>query len=247
MMSKGAKLSLLMISLTILLMAALMSGVIQSKHWEIKNIELDAEFKRINPEQIRVAVAAYPERSFFRVSADDIRQNLIQIPWVEKVSISKKWPDSFIIKIREHKAVAVWNKNKLLNQNGEVFEVDSIDDLSALPQITGKPHNSQQIWDKFVRYNDIIKHIGYDIKTASVSNRGGWNLYLSNGINIYLGSEQMDAKLVRLADTWIKLLKKNTEIPQYIDLRYTNGYVVKWPQTKINISNQLQSTGNNNG
>jgi cell division protein FtsQ len=246
-MSKGAKLSLLMISLTILLMAALMSGVIKSEHWEIKDIELDAEFKRVNPEQIRIAVAAYPERSFFRVSADDIRQSLSQIPWVQKVSISKKWPDKLVIKIREHKAVAVWNENKLLNQNGEVFEVDSIDDLSALPQISGKPNSSQKIWDKFIRYNDIIKLIGCDIKSASVSNRGGWNLYLSNSVDIYLGSEQMDAKLVRLADTWIKLLKKNSETPQYIDLRYTNGYVVKWPQTEINISNKSQDTENNNG
>lgn len=246
-MSKGAKLSLLMISLTILLMGALMSGVIQSEHWEIKSIELDAEFKRVNSEQIRIAVAAYPERSFFKVSADNIRQNLIQIPWIQKVSISKKWPDSFIIKVREHKAVAVWNEDKLLNENGEVFEVDSIDDLSALPQISGKPDNSQKIWNKFMRYNDIIKHIGYDIKTAKVSNRGGWNLYLSNGINIYLGSEQMDAKLVRLADTWVKLLKKNTKSPQYIDLRYTNGYVVKWPQTEINMSNQSQNIESKNG
>jgi hypothetical protein len=47
-MSKGSKLSLLLISLTILLMAALMSGVIKSEHWEIKNIEIDAEFKRVN-------------------------------------------------------------------------------------------------------------------------------------------------------------------------------------------------------
>ena len=40
-MTKGAKLSLLLISLTILLMAALMSGVIKSSHWEINNIEIE--------------------------------------------------------------------------------------------------------------------------------------------------------------------------------------------------------------
>ena len=46
-MSKGAKLSVLLISLTILFMASLMSGVIKSSHWEIVNINLSAEFKRV--------------------------------------------------------------------------------------------------------------------------------------------------------------------------------------------------------
>lgn len=247
-MSKGTKLSLLMISLTILFMAALMSGMIRSSHWNIDNIELDAEFKRVNSEQIRVAVASYPERSFFKVKVDDIRENLMQIPWVQQVTIKKKWPNSIIIKVIEHKAVAVWNDNKLLNEKGEVFKVDSIDDLTALPSISGNDGNSQQIWDKYIRFNDIVKSTGFDIDTTKVSNRGGWSLYLSNGININLGSQKMDAKLVRLTDTWTKLLNKNKQLPHYIDLRYTNGYVVKWPQSNNRELQQQQlGTGNNNG
>jgi cell division protein FtsQ len=247
-MSKGAKLSLLMISLTILFMASLMSGMIRSSHWNIDNIELDAEFKRVNSEQIRVAVASYPERSFFKVKVNDIRENIMHIPWVQQVTIKKKWPNSIIIKVIEHKAVAVWNDNKLLNEKGEVFKVDSIDDLAALPSISGNDGNSQQIWDKYIRFNDIVKSTGFDIDTTKVSSRGGWSLYLSNGININLGSQKMDAKLVRLTDTWTKLLNKNKQLPHYIDLRYTNGYVVKWPQSNNRELQQQQlGTGNNNG
>ena len=89
-MSKGAKLSLLLVSMTILLMASLMSGVIRSSHWEVSNIELDAEFRRVNSEQVRIIVAAYPERSFFKIKADVIRNNLKNIPWVKKVTVNKK-------------------------------------------------------------------------------------------------------------------------------------------------------------
>ena len=246
-MSKEAKLSLLFISLTILLMAALMSGVIQSSHWSIDKIELDAEFRRVNTEQIRIAVATYPERSFFKVNANTIRENLMIIPWVQRVTVNKKWPNSLVIKVIEHKAVAVWNKDKLLNENGEIFEVDSIDDLTALPHIQGNNQISQQIWDKFIRFNNIVKNTGFDITSTTVSNRGGWSLFLSNGMNINLGSQKMDAKLVRLTDTWAKLLKHNGQTPKYIDLRYTNGYVVKWPQSEIDNSQLAQITGNNNG
>lgn len=228
-MTKGAKLSILLISLTILFMAALMSGVIKSNHWEIINIKLNAEYKRVNSEQVRIVVASRSERSFFKVNLDEIREDLKNIPWVQQVSVNKKWPNSLVITLVEHKAVATWNTNKLLNENGEIFEVDRIDDLTSLPKIQGNDNNSKLIWDKYVRFNEIVKNIGHDINSSSISNRGGWKLFLSNGIEINLGSLQMDAKLVRLTDTWTKLLKLNEQLPLYIDLRYTNGYVVKWP------------------
>jgi len=228
-------------------MAALMSGVIKSSHWEIENINIRAEFKRVNSEQIRIVVASQTERSFFKVNPDDIRDELSKIPWVQKVSVNKKWPNSLIVTLIEHKAVATWNGNKLLNEFGEIFEVDRFDDLSAIPKIHGNDNDSQQIWDKYVRFNEIVKKTGLDITSSSISNRGGWQLELSNGIDINLGSQQMDAKLVRLTDTWAKLLNLKEQLPIYIDLRYTNGYVVKWPQIELENSEQETNTGTLNG
>jgi len=247
MMSNGAKLSLLLLSMTVLFMAALTSGAIQSKHWKIQNIELLAEFKRVNSEQIRIAVAAYPERSFFKVKASDIREKIQQIPWVQQVSVNKKWPQSLMITILEHKAVAVWNRNKLLNENGEIFEVDSIDDLTTLPKVEGNNKNSKKIWDKFIRFNDIVKNTGLDINSATVSARGSWILGLSNGMTINLGSQQMDARLVRLADTWNTLSKQKDQMPYYLDLRYTNGYVAKWPVAQLDEIKQIKDNGSKNG
>ncbi len=224
-------------------MAALMSGVIKSSHWELNNIEIEAEFKRVSSEQIRLVVAAYSERSFFKVNPDRIREKLTTLPWVQRVSVNKKWPNSLIIKLIEHKAVAVWNDNQLLNEDGKVFEVDSIDDLAALPQIQGNDNNSSQIWDKYIRYNEIVKKTGFDIISSSISNRGGWELELSNGVSVNLGSQQMDAKLVRLTDTWTQLLKSNEKKPLYIDLRYTNGYVVKWPPNELNNTDSQTQVG----
>jgi cell division protein FtsQ len=248
-MSKGAKLSLLMISLTVLMMAALMSGMVQSNHWKVTNIELDAEFRRVNSEQIRIVVAAYPERSFFKINANTIRDNLKLIPWVQSASVNKKWPNKLLIKVIEHKAVAVWNDSQLLNDKGKIFKVDSIDNVASLPKISGKDSNASSIWNNFTRYNDIIKQIGYDITLTNVTNRGGWNIYLSNGININLGSQQMDAKLLRLTETWIDLQKLNNYLPEYIDLRYTNGYVVRWPKKQLNPADieMSDNTGNING
>ncbi|MFK8010474.1 MAG: cell division protein FtsQ/DivIB [Marinicellaceae bacterium] len=246
-MTKGAKLSVLLISLTILFMAALMSGIIKSSHWKIDNISLFAEFKRVNSEQVRIIVASQNERSFFKVNPNKIREELTNIPWVQHVTVNKKWPNSLIIKLIEHKAVATWNQDKLLNEYGEVFKVDRIDDLNSLPKIHGNDNDSKLIWDKYTRFNEIVKNIGHDISTSNISNRGGWKLSLSNGIEINLGSQQIDAKLVRLTDTWSKLLQLKEQLPIYIDLRYTNGYVVKWPQTEETGTEELTEDSTANG
>ena len=255
-MTKGAKLSLLMISFTFLLMAAFMSGMIKSDHWEISNIVIDAEFKRVNSEQIRLTVATNKQRSFFKLNANNIRRDLMQIPWVSDVSVNKKWPNTLRIKLKEHKAVAVWNEQKLLNSNGDIFEVDSLEDLSSLPHFKSKTSDSKIVWNKYMRFNDIIKNIGFDITASEISAIGSWNIVLNNGINIIVGPDYQDAKLVRLAETWESLLNTNETLPSYIDLRYTNGYAVKWQKkykilinrdnTKLEVT-KTQEYGNSNG
>ena len=113
-MSKGTKASLILLSLSVLLLAALMSGAIQSDRWKITELDINAEFKRVSSEQIRLAIAATEERSFFKVDIGEIQNNLGQIPWVQKVSVLKKWPNTLIVTLIEHKAAAVWNENQLL-------------------------------------------------------------------------------------------------------------------------------------
>ncbi len=248
-MSKGTKVSLLLLSLTVLIMAAFMSGMIKSNRWKITNINLKAEFNRVTAEQIRVEIAATSERSFFNINIEEIRNQLLQIPWVQNVNILKKWPNTLLVTVIEHKAIAVWNTDKLLNMNGEIFEVDSVASIESLPHIFGQDNLSVSILTKFIRFNELFKSTGLDISSASISPRGGWDLTLSNGINVNLGTSQKDSKLIRLAETWINLLKLHEQIPEYIDLRYSNGYVVKWKvesRDRIEIEN-IENKGNLNG
>jgi cell division protein FtsQ len=230
-------------------MATFMSGMIKSDRWKITNIDLKAEFNRVTAEQIRVAIAATSERSFFNINIEEIRNNLLQIPWVHKVNIIKKWPETLLVTVIEHKAVAVWNQNKLLNMDGEIFEVESVDSVESLPHISGQDNLSESILTKYIRFNELFKSTGFDINIAKISPRGGWELILSNGTIVNLGTLQKDSKLIRLAETWVNLIKLKDELPEYIDLRYSNGYVVKWKMDELNKNqnNDIESKGNLNG
>lgn len=222
------QLTIIFSMLVLLLVVAMMSGLIQSDRWHISQLEVAAEYERITPEQLRLMVAKTPERSFFRLDAEIVKQNIEAMPWVRYAHVVKQWPDTLKITIKEHQAVAIWNGNDLLNQSGEVFEVDAVDHLTALPKIFGNEEASKATLENYNRFNQLLQPVGYEISEAHVDIRGDWRLILRNGLEVLLGSEKHEARILRLAETWDQLLKTSERLPERVDLRYSNGYVVRW-------------------
>ncbi len=218
--------------LVLLLVVAMMSGLIQSDRWKISQLEVAAEYKRITPEQLRLMVAKTAERSFFRLDAEQVKANIESMSWVRYAHVVKQWPDTLKITIKEHRAIAIWNEKELLNESGEVFQVDAVDHLKALPQIHGLNENSAMTLENFKRFNQLLKPVGFEINLAKVNERGDWQLTLRNGLEVMLGSEKHEARVLRLAETWEQLLAASEQLPERIDLRYSNGYVVRWRNDK---------------
>ncbi len=227
-MSKTMQLTIIFSLLVLLLVVAMMSGLIQSERWKISHLEVAAEYNRITPEQLRLMVAKSPERSFFRLDAEYVKASIESMPWVRYAHVVKQWPDTLKITIKEHQAIAVWNGVDLLNQSGEVFQVDAVDHLNALPRIYGVKEDSVMTLEHFNRFNQLLKPIGHEISQARVNERGDWQLVLRNGLEVFLGTEKHEARILRLAETWEQLLAASERLPERVDLRYSNGYVVRW-------------------
>ena len=234
-MGKLGQLSIILGLLGLLLVAAMMSGLIRSDRWTISNLEVSAEYQRVSAEQIRTTIAAMQERSFFRLDIKRIKQQLMEIPWVRKVQVSKRWPDTLKVKVWEHQAVAVWNEEALLNESGEIFQVHAVNSMQHLPLLSGPEDSAQNMLTDYQRLNQLLVPTGVEIARADMSERGGWILVLRNGLEVVLGSEKMDARLLRFADTWGELLKQSGRLPESVDLRYTNGYVVRWREQQIPV------------
>ncbi|MCX7553886.1 cell division protein FtsQ/DivIB [Marinicella sp. S1101] len=227
-MSKTMQLTFIFSLLVLLLVVAMMSGLIQSDRWRITQLEVAAEYNRITPEQLRLMVAKTPERSFFRLDAEQVKSNIESMPWVRYAHVVKQWPETLRITIKEHQAIAIWNGNDLLNQSGEVFQVDAVDHLNALPRLYGLNKDSAETLDNFTRFNQLLKPVGHEIRQARVNERGDWQLILRNGLEVLLGSEKHEARILLLAETWDQLLQTANRLPERVDLRYSNGYVVRW-------------------
>ncbi len=227
-MSKSLQLTVIFSLLVLLLVVAMMSGLIQSDRWRITQLEVAAEYNRITPEQLRLMVAKTPERSFFRLDAEQVKANIESMSWVRYAHVVKQWPDTLKVTIKEHQASAIWNDKDLLNQTGEVFQVEAVDHLNALPRLYGLNKDSVLTLEYFNRFNQLLKPVGHEIRQAIVNERGDWQLILRNGLEVLLGSEKHEARILLLAETWDQLLVASNRLPERVDLRYSNGYVVRW-------------------
>ena len=72
--------------------------------------------------------------------------------------------------------------------------------------------------------------MGLEIGELSLDRRGAWSMQLSNGTRVQLGRESARERLQRLLVSWDSLMLEEAAPPQDVDLRYTNGFAVLWPQ-----------------
>ncbi len=227
-MNKVAQLMMIFSLLALLLVSALMSGLIQSERWTIKQVDVAAEYQRVTAEQVRLIIKKTGERSFFRLDTDQVKNSLKSLHWVREAHVVKQWPDSLKVTLIEHQPRVIWNEQQLINQRGDLFTVERIDDVADLPKIYAPDNQVEEVYKLFKRFNRLLQPVGHEIAVARVSQRGGWELELRNGLHINLGTEQQESRALRLADTWQNLMRASQQAPQRIDLRYSNGYVVQW-------------------
>ena len=183
-MSKTLQLTMIMGLLMLLLVVAMMGGLIESDRWKIQHLSVAASYERITPEQLRLTIAKTPERSFFRLDAEQVKENIESMAWVQSAHVVKQWPDTLNVTVKEHQAVAVWNDKALLNQLGDVFFVDKGEQSYVLPRLFGQDEVAAEVWSDFKRFNQLLQPVGHEIGQAHVNARGNWNLTPRHGLEL---------------------------------------------------------------
>ena len=78
--------------------------------------------------------------------------------------------------------------------------------------------------------DEQLQPLGLEVEYLAVDKRGSWSLEFTNGTQVYLGRNSTDERLQRLLSSWDALMEEQEVPPRDIDLRYTNGFAVAWPQ-----------------
>lgn len=228
--NSGAMLVLLLFLLALAVSTWVSLGITARERWPIRWLELQGSFDRVSAEQLRATLLPLTHSNFFTLDLDALRAAAARIPWASIVKVQKVWPDTVRVYVEEFTPVAHWNRDRLVSSHGEIFQVPEAPGLQGLPWLGGQDHAFDLVLDHWTRFNQALAVHGLEISELNRDERGSWEMKLTSGTEIRLGRDRTEERLERLLASWPALLEVKALIPRSVDLRYTNGFAVTWPQ-----------------
>ena len=205
-------------------------GIVAKDRWPIRWLELNGAFQRVSAEQLRASMTPLIDESFFTIDLQELRDAAKRISWISVVHVQKEWPDTITVAIEEFEPIAHWNRGQLISRKGVAFSVPEADEIQGLPWLQGPGQRLDEILLNWSEFSDQLAPMGLEIQGLKLDQRGAWSLELSNGTRVQLGRDAARDRFQRLLVSWDALMREQAAPPQDIDLRYTNGFAVLWPQ-----------------
>lgn len=200
----------------------------------IRNVRVEGEFRQLSPDRLEAIVTDTVRGGFFNVNVDVIQKVLLKDPWVYRVAVSRNWPDGLTVRVAEQVAVAQWGESGLINSDGELFKPEPYTYPKGLPILKGPENTYSQMMDQLQMFREDLKNTGFKIAELTLNKRRSWTMQLADGPLLILGRKNIPKRINRIATFMMSGLRKNMQDMEIIDLRYTNGFAVRWKQDTKN-------------
>lgn len=110
----------------------------QCDYFKAETIKIAGE-QRLRPDQILKTAEIEKGDNLVSLNLKTIRERLLANPWIEDADVSRIFPKTIDIRIREQKAMAVLDFGKpfLINTSGVIFKEAQASEAKGLPLMTG--------------------------------------------------------------------------------------------------------------
>jgi cell division protein FtsQ len=224
-----------MIALKLLLLAALLGGLawgvqqmLDPQRFPLRSVRIESPLTHVAQETIRQTVGPHVHAGFVAVDVDAIRDALQALPWVDRASVRRAWPDKLVVRVTEQQPLARWGKEALVNVRGELFSPPMNEALNRLPLLRGPRETNRMVTEQYLAMQGMLRPLGLAITHLSLDERRAMSVRLSNGLQLGLGRQNADLRLLRFVRVYPRVLAPQLEAIDSIDLRYTNGFAVRW-------------------
>ncbi|MEO6800969.1 MAG: cell division protein FtsQ/DivIB [Rhodanobacter sp.] len=233
----------LAIALVALPVVGLLRGWFAADRWPVTQLTVQAEFRHVSADQIRAAVLPRLGKGFFALDLDAVQKAVAALPWVESVEARKRWPDMLQLRVYERQPFARWNDKQLISRQGLVFDAPDAADLVALPDLRGPDTRLAEVVSFYAEARKAFASNNIKIKGVTLTERGSWSVTTISGARIVIGDrDQAGRRLHRFLDVYPQLIAGHAEGFVYADLRYTNGFAVRWPEAAgVNAGGSIRS------
>ena len=193
----------------------------------LRKLDVNGQLNHVNREQVKLLVQQEMKGNFFTLDIKQIRAAFEKLPWVRTVNVRRRWPDQLEVVLEEHVALAHWGNIGLVNTRGEVFQAASD---GVLPEFIGPtPESAKDITEHYALFKSALAPIKQEPVQIVLSPRHSWRVRLKSGMNLELGREEVVRRIEKFAGVFDYSVDKLAAKVNYIDLRYPNGFAVRYP------------------
>jgi cell division protein FtsQ len=191
-----------------------------------------------NPMTLRSYALGGIRGTFFTVDLARAKRTFETAPWIRRAVVRRVWPNGLMVEIAEHQPVALWSsegQERLVNQQGEVFDANAADVDEDLPRFVGPSGSSSKMLSFFERLNASLEPRGTRATALLLDARSEWVAETDEGYSLLLGRDdgELWARLDRFLSTREQASARLTESSSVlggqwsrVDLRHKMGYAV---------------------
>lgn len=151
-----------------------------------------------------------------------IRESARRVPWVRDATVRRRFPDALEIRFTAQSALARWDDERLVSASGEIFRGEA----ANLPRFRGPEGSAALMVREHAAIAAALAPLGDAVAELRLSQRGAWTAVMASGLTLKLGRGDVRPRLERFAAAWPRLAEQGPA-PQYVDLRYPNGFAAR--------------------
>lgn len=202
----------------------------------IERVAIEGSFKNLAADDMQNRVINVLEGGYFTVNLETIRQALLQMPWVDDVSVRRQWPPALKIRVTEKHAVAYWGDDALLSDKGVLFKPEPLAHDVLLPRLDGPDALHKKVWQFAAEISEQLIALGLTTEKVELDDRRAWQIYASmkssdarqaHVIEISLGSADVTQRVQRFLKVFAMSNAPDLSDVQVVDMRYPNGFALR--------------------
>lgn len=208
----------------------LLEGWFAASSWPIRTLSVDADYDHVSATRIRQTVAPHVRKGFFATRLHDVAKALEALPWVASASVRKRWPDTLAITVYERRPVAHWDTNRLITRDGTIFTAPDATSSEGMPYLSGPDARGDDVLRFFAHADAALQKVQLQPIGAHLDERGAWQIDLANGAHLVVGRQSPRQHLARFVAVYPQLSATHDKPMTRADLRYSDGFAVRWRQ-----------------
>ncbi len=193
----------------------------------LKVVRIDGRLLHLDRRDIEVAVGREIRGNFFTLDVNRVRRAAETLPWVDWVTVRRIWPDTLQMTVHEQVPLAHWGGKRLVNPRGEIFAPEG-KLPKGLTRLSGPDDAAAEVVARYLALKPRFEALELKLAALGMDARRAWRIAFRDGLELKLGTEETDRRLARFLRFYPALRRDPARRPVTIDLRYVNGFAVRW-------------------